>query len=173
MSNRIVAVASNCLTSAALIGVTMCLVRQSRTMRERAVRDVNTALLKLAMEDPAYAECWRGNLPAGEPQEQRQGFYADLVLMQWEMGYETGAIGETHIRALAARLFEGRVPWEFWRRVRELRLETAESRRARRFQIMIDEEFQRVPEPPPRPESPKPRRSRPPSIRRRARRIRR
>jgi hypothetical protein len=45
------------------------------------------------------------------------------------MGYETGAIGEAHIRALAARLFEGRVPWEFWRRARPPSIR----RRARRI----------------------------------------
>lgn len=168
--------ASALLAVLALIGVAVSLVfqaRESRATREQAFRDANTEMLKMAMDDPAYAECWGGNLASGEPREQRQSMYVNMILTQWEMGYETGAIGETHIRALAARLFEGRVPWEFWRRVRELRLETAESRRARRFQTMIDEEFQRAPEPPPRPEAPEPRRSRQPSIRRLARRIRR
>lgn len=136
----------------ALVGVAVSLVfqaRESRATREQAFRDANTEMLKMAMDDPDYAECWGGNLAPGEPRAQRQSMYVNMILTQWEMGYETGAIGETHIRALAERLFEGRVPWEFWRRVRELRLETAESRRARRFQRIIDEAFQRAPEPAP------------------------
>lgn len=166
--------ASALLAVLALIGVAMSLVfqaRESRAMREHAIRDANTEMLKMAMEDPDYAECWGGNLTAGDPREQRQSMYVNMILTQWEMGYETGTVGETHIRAVAARLFEGRVPWEFWLRAREIRLKTAESRRAKRFQQMIDEEFQRVPEPPPLPEPAPERRVRPLSIRRRARRI--
>lgn len=166
--------ASALLAVLALIGVAMSLVfqaRESRAMREHAIRDANTEMLKMAMEDPDYAECWGGNLSAGDPREQRQSMYVNMILNQWEMAYETGSVGETHIRALAALLFEGRVPWEFWQDARELRLETAESRRAKRFHRMIDEEFQRAPEPPPLPEPAPPRRPRPLSIRRRARRI--
>ena len=143
--------ASALLAVLALIGVTLSLIfqaRESRATREQAFRASNSEMLKMAMDDPAYAECWGGVLEPGNLTEQRQSMYVNMILTQWEMGYETGAVGETHIRALAAQLFEGRVPWEFWRRTRELRIKTAESRRARRFQLMIDDEFRRVPEPP-------------------------
>lgn len=142
--------ASALLAVLALVGVSVSLVfqaRESRAMREQAFRDANSELLKMAMDDPDYAECWGANLAPDGRRDQRQSMYVNMILTQWEMGYESGAIGETHIRALAAKLFAGRVPWEFWRGVRELRIATAESRRGRRFQVMVDEEFQRAPEP--------------------------
>jgi len=149
--------ASALLAVLALVGVAVSLVfqaRESRATREQAFRDANTEMLKMAMDDPDYAACWGGNLAPADRKDQRQSMYVNMILTQWEMGYETGAIGETHIRALAAKLFEGRVPWEFWARVRELRISTAESRRARRFQRMVDDEFQRAAEPPPAVERP-------------------
>lgn len=63
------------------------------------------------------------------------------------MAYESGAIGDDMLRAMAGKVLAGRVGWEFWREVRDIRLSTAASGRARRFHRLIDEEFQSLPEP--------------------------
>jgi hypothetical protein len=148
--------ASALLAVLALIGIAASLVfqaRESRASREQAFRAANTEMLKMAMDDPDYAECWGGLITETDRRDQRRSMYVNMILTQWEMGFETGAIGEAHIRALAAGLFAGRVPWEFWKDARDLRITTAESRRGRRFQQIVDEEFRRLPAPriPPRP----------------------
>jgi hypothetical protein len=142
--------ASALLAVLAMVGVSASLIlqsRESRAGREQAFRAANTEMLKMAMDNPEYAECWGGNMPSQDGKSRRQSMYVNMILTQWEMGFETGAIGAAHIRELAARLFEGRVPWEFWKRARELRMATAESRRSRRFQRIVDGEFARAAEP--------------------------
>ncbi|MDA0565539.1 DUF6082 family protein [Streptomonospora sp. S1-112] len=142
--------ASALLAGLALAGVVATLVlqaRETRIARELALRDSNSELLRMAMENPEYARCWGTNLSPGG-REQRQHMYTNMIVSQWEMAFESGAIGEQHVRHAARGLFAGRIGWEFWGRVREVRLRTAETRRSRRFHRMLDEEFQRSPEPP-------------------------
>nr|WP_275548865.1 DUF6082 family protein [Streptomonospora sp. PA3] len=144
--------ASALLAGLALLGVVATLVlqaRETRISRELALRDSNSELLRMAMESPEYARCWGANLPMTDPAAQRQSMYTNMIISQWEMAYDSRAIGDEHVRALAGNLFAGRVGWEFWGRVRAVRLRTADTRRARRFHRILDEEFQRAAEPPP------------------------
>lgn len=55
--------ASALLAVLALIGVSLSLAfqaRESRATREQAFRAANTEMLKMAMDDPEYVECWGG-----------------------------------------------------------------------------------------------------------------
>ncbi|WP_017592544.1 DUF6082 family protein [Nocardiopsis potens] len=136
--------ASALLAGAALIGVAATLVlqaRETRLSRENALRESNAELLRMAMEDPVYAACWGENLTDAGGTAQRQSMYTNMILSQWEMAYESRSIDDGHLRALAARLFAGRVGWDFWADVREVRISTAASRRSRRFHAILDEEF--------------------------------
>lgn len=142
--------ASAVLAGLALAGVAATLVaqtRETRVSRELAVRDSTSELLRMAMDNPEYAECWGANLTQPTGRAQRQSMYTNMIVSQWEMAYETRSVGEDHVRALAHNLFAGRVGWEFWSRARTIRLRTAETRRSRRFHRILDEEFQRSPEP--------------------------
>ncbi|MBB4933187.1 hypothetical protein F4561_004007 [Lipingzhangella halophila] len=156
--------ASALLAGLALAGVVATLVlqaRETRMSRELALRDSNSELLRIAMESPEYAECWGANLPLPEGKAQRQSMYTNMILSQWEMAYESRAIGDAHLRALARNLFVGRVGWNFWNRVRSIRLSTAETRRSRRFHRIVDDEFQQATEPPPEESEDEPQRRRP------------
>ena len=59
----------------ALAGVAVSLVlqaRESKANREQASRLIHTDLLKMAMDDPAYLECWGPYSSATEPVARRQ-----------------------------------------------------------------------------------------------------
>ncbi|MBC6466281.1 hypothetical protein HKK74_12320 [Actinomadura alba] len=81
------------LSVLALAGVAVSLVLQAReTMvnREQAARAVHTDLLKMAMDDPAYLECWGPYSSSADHTEQRQYLYVNLILSYWESRYELG-----------------------------------------------------------------------------------
>lgn len=139
--------ASAVLSVLAVIGVAATLVfqaRESKAAREQAIRDSNTELLRMAMDDPDLNECWGASAIGGSFRQQRQRMYVNLILSQWEMAYETRALGEKHLRAMAGGLFSGPIGHDFWRIAREGRIATAESKRARRFQHILDEEYHRA-----------------------------
>ncbi|QVQ53163.1 hypothetical protein J4H86_05080 [Spiractinospora alimapuensis] len=142
--------ASALLAGLALLGIAATLVlqlREVRNSREIALRESNSELLRMAMDDPAYRACWGTNFPADASTADRQRMYTNMIFSQWESAFESGAMGEAVIRAVARKVLAGRIGWEYWRDVREIRLSTSETRRARRFHRIIDDEFHALPEP--------------------------
>ncbi|MCW2904825.1 MAG: hypothetical protein JWO67_7090 [Streptosporangiaceae bacterium] len=132
------------LSVLALAGIAASLVLQAREMmvsREQAARAVHTDLLKMAMDDPAYLECWGPYSSSADQTEQRQYLYVNLILSYWESRYELGQLTDVHLRAGASRLFQAQPGLRFWGDTRSLRVETAEGRRARRFHRILDEEY--------------------------------
>lgn len=168
--------ASALLSVFAIIGVTATLIYQAREVkvaREEARRSAMGDLLKMAMEDPDFNECW-GPTGLDEPfKDQRQHMYVNMILSQWQVAYETGALGDKRLRAIAAEMFLGRVGRKFWADAREIRLATTENRRARRFHEVLDEAYRSVehlPIPNPAPPAPSEEDRPEPSPRRRPRR---
>ncbi|GAA4920117.1 DUF6082 family protein [Streptomonospora salina] len=164
--------ASALLSVFAIIGVTATLVYQAREVkvaREEARRSAIGDLLKMAMEDPDFNECW-GPTGLDEPfKDQRQHMYVNMVLSQWQTSYETGALGDKRLRAIAEEMFLGRVGRRFWEDTREIRMATSENRRARRFHEVLDEAYRNVAHLPiPNPDPPQDHRE--PSARHRLRR---
>jgi hypothetical protein len=81
------------LSVLALGGVAASLVlqaRESKANREHASRLIHTDLLKMAMEDPAYLECWGSYSSATDPVARRQAMYVNLILSYWESRWELG-----------------------------------------------------------------------------------
>jgi hypothetical protein len=84
------------LSVLALAGVAVSLglqARESKANREHASRLIHTDLLKMAMDDPAYLECWGPYSSATDPVARRQAMYVNLILSYWEGRYELGAAG--------------------------------------------------------------------------------
>ena len=132
------------LSVLALGGVAVSLVlqsRESKANREHASRLIHTDLLKMAMDDRAYLECWGPYSSATDPVAQRQAMYVNLILSYWESRWELGQLSETHLRAAAAHMFRATPGRDFWADARALRTSTSESRRARRFHQILDEEY--------------------------------
>jgi hypothetical protein len=132
------------LSVLALGGVAVSLVlqaRESKANREHASRLIHTDLLKMAMDDRAYLECWGPYSSATDPVALRQAMYVNLILSYWETRWELGQLSEVHLRQGAAHMFRATPGRDFWADARTLRSDTSESRRARRFHQILDEEY--------------------------------
>lgn len=134
----------------ALVGIIATLVLQARETR-RAVqesrRQAMSELLQKAMDDPDLDECW-GPLPApGDPKTRKQQLYVNMIISQWGVAYETGAMPEQRLRAVAREMFSAPPGRTFWARAREQRLSVVTEGRMGRFNRILDEEFRRIPAP--------------------------
>lgn len=152
--------ASAVVAAVALTGIVATLifqVRETKIAREEARRMAIAELLKMAMDDPDLDEAW-GPVPAGESRKaRRQLMYINMIISEWQMSFETKALPETRLRAIAREMFSAHPGRAYWREARQARLSTSETRRARRFHRILDEEYNRAPAPPPdRPRSRRP-----------------
>lgn len=75
---------------------------------------------------------------------RRQQMYVNMIISEWQMSFETKALGETRLRAISREMFEGPVGRRFWRAARDVRIATAETKSARRFHEILDEEYRRA-----------------------------
>jgi hypothetical protein len=89
-------------------------VRQTRTRRELALRELHATLLSRALDDPQRLACWG---PIGEPdgaESARQHVY--LIVSHWRLTWELGDLSEPHLELLADQFFAGEVGRRFWAR---------------------------------------------------------
>ena len=137
--------ASAVLSVLAVIGVAVTLVmqeREARAARLHAIRDNHNHLIEMAMRDPELNKVWGPGGLADPFVTQRQSMYANMIVSQWQMSYETRSLAEPHLRFLAREFFAGTIGREFRARAREDRLSTSENRRIHRFHRILDEEYQ-------------------------------
>lgn len=129
----------------AVIGVAVTLVmqeREARAARLHAIRDNHNHLIEMAMRDPELNKVWGPGGLADPFTEQRQSMYANMIISQWQMSYETRSLAEPHLRFLAREFFAGTIGRDFWTLAREDRLTTSETRRIHRFHQILDAEYQ-------------------------------
>ncbi|WP_345555547.1 DUF6082 family protein [Streptomonospora halophila] len=131
----------------ALVGVAVTLVFQARETRhsvEESRRQAMGELLQMAMDDPDLDECW-GPVPADEdPKARKQQLYTNMIVTQWGTAFRAGAMPERRLRANAAEMFRGPVGRAYWAAARESRLRTTGRRLDRRFNEILDEEYQKA-----------------------------
>ncbi|GAA4934795.1 hypothetical protein GCM10023224_14270 [Streptomonospora halophila] len=60
----------------------MLQARETRMSREPALRDSNSELLRMAMDDTEFARCWGANLPMSGRVEQRRSMYTNMIVSQ-------------------------------------------------------------------------------------------
>lgn len=144
--------ASALVAAIALVGIVITLVfqaRETKIAREEARRIAIAELLKMAMDDPDLDEAW-GPVPADEDRKaRRQLMYINMIISEWQMSFETKALPETRLRAISREMFSGRPGRAYWGEARQTRISTSETKRARRFHQILDEEYRRAPAPPP------------------------
>ncbi|MFC5747970.1 DUF6082 family protein [Actinomadura rugatobispora] len=146
--------ASALLAALALLGIAATLIlqaRETRIAREEARRSAIADLLKMAMDDPDLDEAW-GPVPEDEDRKaRRQLMYINMILSEWQMSFETKALGEARLRAISREMFSGRPGRAFWEAAREVRIRTSDTKRALRFHQILDEEYTQAPAPSPEP----------------------
>jgi hypothetical protein len=140
--------ASALLTGLALFGVVGSMIYQARAIkvsRNQASREHLAHLIELALEDPVYQRCW-GSDPAAEPTRDRyrQQVYLNLIVSHWENDYVLGGFREHALRDAFAWLFRGEAGRIFWADARGVRPQVAESRRAKKFCRIAEQEYQKA-----------------------------
>ncbi|GAA4619460.1 hypothetical protein GCM10023195_87990 [Actinoallomurus liliacearum] len=139
--------ASAVISVLALVGIVITLsyqAREAKLSREETRRQAIGDLLKMAMEDPDLDECW-GPVPTpDDPRKRKQLLYTNMIIAEWSLSFETRALPEPRLRAIANEMFQGSVGRDYWRSAREVRLSTSASRREQRFHQILDEEYQRA-----------------------------
>ncbi|GIH77519.1 DUF6082 family protein [Planobispora longispora] len=136
--------ASTLLSVLALVGVAVSLVlqaREAKSDREQTLRMLHVDLMKMAMEDPLYRRAWGPFFDSEDPDAPREHMYVNLIISQWSMEYELGAITEDHLRSISRLLFSGPAGRRYWTNVRGLRITSTSTRRERRFHRILEEEF--------------------------------
>jgi hypothetical protein len=136
--------ASALLSVIALVGVGASLIfqsRENRASREQALRTSHAELMRLAMDEPLYAEIWAPLNPPGDFGVQRQHMYVNLVVSHWEMEYGLHALSEEHLRVIARGVFSTDAGRRYWQAARPTRAISSVGRRERRFHQILDEEY--------------------------------
>lgn len=127
-------------TLAGVIGSIAIQLRHARSSRKNAQLVQHADLLRLAMADPRYMECWGPYLTDSFDAES-QFTYVNLIVTQWHAHYVLGEAGGDLLRATASSVFlskPGRTYWEttgtFWR-------DNYPDRKSQRFYRILDETY--------------------------------
>jgi hypothetical protein len=138
--------ASAVLAALALGLVCMSLILQRGQFRrhQRSVRrDCTRDIVKLALEEPAYAQCWGSRFAPGHVDE-RLFFYTNFVILNWSFAWEEGDLTEQQARTFLGSFFASEVPRMFWERHGQLHHPRLALTRAERFIAMVNEEYLRA-----------------------------
>jgi hypothetical protein len=134
------------LAALALLGVAVSVllqVREARNNRLQAERTRHYELLRMALENPSYFRVFAR--PEGTDDQKRLVTYTNLLLQYWLMIWEFGDLSEQELRGyIAPDLFGTDAGRAYWEQVGSARLDYAETKKARKFEEILDEEYKKV-----------------------------
>ena len=139
------------IAGAALRGVMFSLViqgREAKAARQNARRAHHVELMRMAMDDPLYMECWGPYLTESFAAEG-QYTYINLIVAHWYSEYEVGELSDTLLRATAASVFASGPGRHYWQHTGAFWRDNYSGRRARRFHQVLDETYQEAIKKPP------------------------
>lgn len=87
--------------------------REIREARKNARRAHHVELMRMAMDDPRYMECWGPYLTDSFPAET-QYTYVNLIVAHWYSEYEVGELSDTLLRAMAVNVFASDPGHHYW-----------------------------------------------------------
>ncbi|WP_159079267.1 DUF6082 family protein [Plantactinospora sp. BC1] len=150
--------ASALLAALALLVVSASLAvqyGQFRYERIQAIHQRTEDLVKLAIENPEYCQCW-GSRVSPEHVDERLFYYCSLIIKSWTRAWERGGLTAPEARNFLAQFFDSEVPRLFWQRHGDWHLYRKPRTRAARFMALVNEEYLRAVKvgPPSRPYEP-------------------
>lgn len=131
------------VAAVALVGVTVSVaiqVREARANRKNAQRVLHNDLLRMAMDDPLFMDCWGPYLTESTDAE-RQYAYVNLVVSHWYSSYQIGELPGDRLRSTALSVFTSAPGRHYWRVARPFWRDNYPGRRARRFCTILDEAY--------------------------------
>ncbi len=139
------------IAAIALFGVVASLViqiREAKAAREQGLRDLHTNLMRMAMADPVYMECW-GSYITESFDAERQFTYINLIFSHWHAMYEIGEVTDTRLRAIAVSLFSSAPGRRYWQAGGSFWKEMYSGRRSQRFYRILDTAYREALKKPP------------------------
>jgi hypothetical protein len=133
--------------SALLSAAALCLIvvlqrAQVRHERTWMLRAMHLDVVRVAMDDPVYEQCWGARL-APHGIDERLFYYTNMILMLWFYSWEHGDLSDEQVRNYCRSMFASTVPREYWRLHGDWRLSAVRGRR-RRFLSLVDAEYRRA-----------------------------
>ncbi|WP_310366438.1 DUF6082 family protein [Catenuloplanes atrovinosus] len=133
--------------STLLSAIAVCvavLVQRRQLRQERMVmaRELHAGILKTAMEEPSYTQCW-GPRVAPTDVDERLFYYTSSIISTWYYGWDCGELSDDTVRAYVRAMADSEIPRMYWASYGAWRLSAARGRQ-RRFMGMVDTEFRAV-----------------------------
>jgi len=139
--------AASAVVSTIALGVVMLgLMVQRRQLRNeqlRALSDTTDELVRRAMDDPVYQQCWGGRI-APEGIEEDLFSFCNLVLRSWKRAWDLGDLTESQVRSYLANFFDSEIPRLFWQTHCEWQMKGIARNRRARLLAIINEEYLRA-----------------------------
>jgi hypothetical protein len=133
------------LSAFAVVGVTISLLLQSKealSTRRSSHRPIHSELIRMAMDDPVYMECWGGSFSKQSHDKKRQAFYINLMIAQWAHLWEIGDMPEGTLRTLAVNELFGTIPGRvYWEAIKGEWYPYSNNKKMRRFLTIINESY--------------------------------
>jgi hypothetical protein len=122
--------------------------RQFKVMRIQSMVEFNEELVLLAMENPAYRQCWGARI---SPDSIDEGlfYYCSKVIKVWTIAWELGDIDEPQVRAYLKNFFDSEVPRRYWEMHGVWHRGGSRRNRRARFLELINEELANAKKGPP------------------------
>lgn len=140
-------VASATLSALALCAVAVSTViqaRQARATQLHAARSLHLELLRFAIDRPSYRAALGAGFELLDDDEWTSNAYVNLWMMYLKTAFLTGSINEPGLRRiLREEIFAGGPGRTYWAAIRSAMAAEADTRSARRFVAIADEEFSR------------------------------
>ncbi|MEV0553143.1 DUF6082 family protein [Streptomyces sp. NPDC050597] len=146
-ASLLIAIISLIISAAALVGVTVSLIyqsRQTKISREENMRVYHRELLSMAINDPVLRVCWGGDVANLPEEKARQVMFSNMIVNWWQSAYIVKDSTDEQLALLLDTFFRGEIGREYWALTAESwrRLsKAADSKRKNRFVSIVDERY--------------------------------
>ncbi|MER5472817.1 DUF6082 family protein [Streptomyces sp. NPDC002685] len=142
------ALVSLVISAAALVGVLISLVyqsRQTRYSREENMRAHHRELLGMVIQDPSLRVCWGGTMDGLPEEKARQITFANMIVSWWQSSYVVKDVTDGQLSLNLESFFRGEIGREYWALSRTGWRDLAEatrSARKKRFVEIVDAKYE-------------------------------
>ncbi|MBL7255600.1 DUF6082 family protein [Paractinoplanes lichenicola] len=138
--------ASALVATTALVAVAASLIEQRRQVREvrlQLLDQTTDELVRLAMANPVYRQCWGARVSPGHVAEDLF-YYCQLLVKLWTDSWEQRKIDEPLARAYLQSFFDSEVPRMFWERTGDWHCPGPARNHRDQFRVLVNEEYLRA-----------------------------
>jgi uncharacterized membrane protein len=117
--------------------------RQAKAMRLQLLDESTDELVRLAMANPSYRQCWGSRVSPAHVNEDLF-YYCQLLVKLWTDSWEQRKIDEPLARAYLRSFFDSEVPRMFWERTGDWHRPGPARTHRDQFRMIVNEEYLRA-----------------------------